>query len=256
MRKNLLLGAAIFLAGFAPSVASAQSGYVDLSYTDSDSDLGNGLESASIGGAIAFADHVQLDARYVDIQQDSASDSEAWDVGAHIYARNATWLIGGYVGYQTLDGASTAHESTYAVETQFHIDRSTISATFSYSDDDSLTGAELTVLEGQYKFFATDNLSLAGGLGWGQGELNSFPVDYWDANLGVEYQFAAAPISIFGGYRHGNFSSDFGDIESDAFGVGVRWNFGGGTLIERNHTGASLTRPLNALERVFGSLTP
>jgi hypothetical protein len=253
---NLFLGAAVLLAGLAPGAASAQSGHIDLSYTDSDSDLGNGVESTSIGGSIAFADHVQLDARYMDVQQDPSPEAAAWDVGGHVHMRNSSWLIGGYVGYQTIDGASTAHEYTYAVESQFYIDRSTISATFSYSDDDSPAGAELTVLDGQYKFFATDNLSLTGGLGWGQGELNSFAVDYWDANLGVEYQFNGTPISLFAGYRHGDFGSDVGEIETDAFGAGVRWNFGGGTLLERNRSGASLARPLNALERVFGSLTP
>jgi hypothetical protein len=33
---------------------------------------------------------------------------------------------------------------------------------------------------------------------------------------------------------------DGGDV--DQLGIGARWNFGGGTLLERNRSGASLAR--------------
>ena len=63
-------------------------------------------------------------------------------------------------------------------------------------------------------------------------------VDEDDAMLygvGGEYQFAQLPISIGAGYSTVDF--DGGDV--DTWTVGVRWNFGGGTLRDRYLEGQS-----------------
>ena len=78
-----------------------------------------------------------------------------------------------------------------------------------------------------------------GDFGFGSIEGGGPDTDVSTIGLGGEYQFASAPISVFGGYRHSEI--DDVDIESDALTIGVRYNFGG-SLFDRNRSGASLSR--------------
>ena len=58
------------------------------------------------------------------------------------------------------------------------------------------------------------------------------------AGLGFEYQPSAVPFSIQGSYAHADASNS--SAESDTVRLGLRWNFDGGSLIERDRTGATL----------------
>jgi hypothetical protein len=68
--------------------------------------------------------------------------------------------------------------------------------------------------------------------------------------LGAEYQFDTCPVSIFAGYRH----TDLGAVglATDTWGIGLRWNFGEGTLMQRDGSGARLRRPEGVFEVFTG----
>jgi len=76
-------------------------------------------------------------------------------------------------------------------------------------------------------------------VGFGNIDDGTDDADLVTYGIGAEYQLASLPISIFGGWQH----AEIDDIDSDAdtLGIGVRYNFGG-SLFERNRSGASLAR--------------
>lgn len=259
MRKMLIAAAAV-LAVAVPGVAAAQTGYVDLAYTNTDTDFaGDDVDATSLGGSVAFsgshAISFQVDGRYANIDA-GGGDVDAIGVGGHVYKRGAQWLWGGYAGYTNFDAAGgDIDEWTVAAETQYYTARGTVSGALSYSDaEDFGGGANLVMLEGEYRHFVTDNFSLQGGLGIGSGEIGATDIDVWSGQVGGELQFDRMPISIFAGYRHNSVDAGAGDLDTDSVGVGVRYNWGG-TLWDRNRGGAGLNRVPGVLERIVGGLT-
>lgn len=246
--RNLIIGAAALIAVAAPGAAMAQAtGYVDASYSNVsvDTDFGDGdADGWAAGGAVAFDAYalgVQLDAGYSNTSaDDGGGDTDAWTIGGHLYSRNDTYLIGGFAGFGNVDadGAGDSDYWTVGVEGQYYLERTTLDASISYSEADD-ADANVTAVNAGATYFFTDNFSVNGGVGFANAEAGDDDVDAISAGLGAEYQFASVPVSVFGGYAHSEV--DDLDISSDAFTVGVRYNFGG-TLFDRNRSGASLSR--------------
>ncbi len=241
--KKYLLGAAAALAMVIPGVASAQqSGYVDLGYSNTDGDVagvdfeGDGW---TLGGTTAWGGDgtvgVQLDAVYGD-----SEDASSWAIGGHLFSRNEGYLIGGFANYGGIDvdGADSSDAWTVGVEGQAYLTRTTLDGALSYSESDD-ADASLTALDLGATHFVTDNFSFGGSLGFGNIEAFGADADVISYGVGAEYQFAATPISVFGGWQH--FDLDDYDTEADTLNVGVRYNWGG-SLFERNRSGASLAR--------------
>lgn len=235
--KKLLLGAAAALAIAAPSVASAQSGYVDLGYGTTD--IGNNdIDTWTIGGAYAWGGNgslgVQLDGVIGNSEYDGGPDVDTYNFGGHLFTRNDQYLFGGFASLGNTDfgGGFDYDYYTVGLEGAYYVDRNTFNAVLSYSDSDDLN-ADATALDLGATHFLTDNFSFGGTVGFGELADNDF-VSY---GVGAEYQFASAPISLYGGYT----KNDYDGFDADTLSVGVRWNFGG-SLIERNRSGASLTR--------------
>ncbi|WP_135212303.1 hypothetical protein [Vitreimonas flagellata] len=241
--KKYLLGAAALLAIAAPSVAAAQNGYVDLSYQSAEADVG-GLEADgegwTLGGATSWGGDgtfgVQLDALVGE-----AEDSSSYNVGGHLFTRNGNYLFGGFANYGNtdVDGGDEVDAWTVGLEGQYYLSRTTLDAALSYGEGDDID-AEFTGLDLGATHFLTDNFSFSGGVGFGSIEGAGDEADVISYGLGAEYQFASAPISLFGGWQHAEI--DDADAEADSLSVGVRYNFGGQTLLERNRSGASLSR--------------
>ncbi|PZO51197.1 MAG: hypothetical protein DCF16_11670 [Alphaproteobacteria bacterium] len=61
--------------------------------------------------------------------------------------------------------------------------------------------------------------------------------DATSIGINGEYQFAAMPISVYGGYS----TTDFDGVDAETLSIGVRHNFGG-TLFDRDRSGAGLVR--------------
>jgi len=248
--RNLLIGAALAIGLATPGAALAQTGHVDVSYANFNEDFGVGdldIDITRLAGQAAFdSDPIgfQVDASYAN--WDVSDDFDAWGLGAHVYRRGLRWLFGGYVGFDSIDDNDAW---TAALETQYYMPRSTFSAVLSYSDmdDQSLTS---TALDGRYRHFVTENLSLHGGLGIGEFEAGSTDFDFWQAELGGEFQFEALPVSVFASYRHAEYDVPLFDLETDTATIGVRYNWGG-SLLDRDRSGPGMDRVLPVFERLI-----
>jgi hypothetical protein len=240
--KKMLLGAVVALALAAPGVAAAQNAYVDLSYSDSEGEIaGFDVEGDGVtaGGAFAWGGDGSLGGQF-DATVGEAEDTTSINVGGHLFTRSANYLIGGFANYGDVDPDAGADFDywTVGVEGQWYLERTTFDGALSYSEADDLD-ADFTGVDFGVTHFITDNFSIGGGAGVGEVEVAGFDADTLNYGLGAEYQFSQAPISVFGGWQHADID-DF-DSESDTLSVGVRYNFGG-TLLERNRSGASLAR--------------
>jgi hypothetical protein len=235
--KKFLLGAAAALAIAAPGVASAQSAYVDATYATTDGDIAGvdfDGEGWGVGGAAAWS-NFQVDGTY-----SSADDTDTYSIGGHLFGRNDSHLFGGFVnlGNVDTDGGSDYDFWTVGLEGQYYMARTTLDGSLSYSEGDDIDSS-LTSLDVGLTQFVTDNFSFGGGLGFGNIDTGVGDADVLSYGLNTEYQFASMPISVFGGWNH--LDIDDIDAEADTLSVGVRYNWGG-SLFERNRSGASLSR--------------
>lgn len=242
-----LLGAATALVMVAPGVAAAQSAYVDFAYSNGDVEVG-GFEADAdgwtLGGAAAWGGNgalgFQLDALVGNTDVDGGGDGDAFNLGGHLFSRSSDHLVGGFVNIGEIDfgGGGELDYWTFGLEGQLYMSRTTLDGALSYSDADD-SNAEMLAFDIGLTHFVHDNFSLGGDFGFGSIEGGGPDTDVSTIGLGGEYQFASAPISVFGGYRHSEI--DDVDVESDALTIGVRYNFNG-SLFDRNRSGASLAR--------------
>lgn len=236
--KKFLLGAAAAVAIAAPGVASAQSGYADLSYsTTSISTSTPDVDAWTVGGAYAWGGNgslgFQLDGVVANHEYDSGPDVDTYNVGGHLFTRNESHLFGGFIGLGGADfGPFNYDYYSVGLEGAYYMSRTTLSGVLAYSDSDDLN-SDATTLDVGLTHFVTDNFSFGGNVGFGE----VADLDLISYGVNAEYQFSGAPISIFGGYN----VNDYDSFDADTLSVGVRWNFGG-TLFDRDRSGASLSR--------------
>ena len=245
MKKQIAFLGAAAAALMMAGTAHADGGYVGLSYNNnSDTDI----NSWTIDGAFASS-NFQIDAGYTNIDD---LDANEWNIGAHLFSRSDQWLWGGYVGYSTVsgDGGDDINEWTVALQTQFYMPRTTISGDLSYSqitDFPFLGDVTTTQLSGEARFFATDNFSFQGNLGWGNLDSDFGDGNFWTYGVGAEWQADSFPVSVLAGWQA--FDPEDSD-SSSAWTIGVRYNWGG-TLLQRNRSGAGLGSPHGFLDAIF-----
>lgn len=236
--KSVLISAlsAVALLAVAPA-ANAGSGYVGAAYTRAEVDTGLGDDDSDgygIEGAYAFQATpslgMQIDGAYTDADGD---DNEAYGITGHVNARNDSYLFGGFVGL-----SDVADETVWSVglEGEKYYNNLTVAAAAGYANADD-SDADIWGVDGQVRYFLNDNFRVQGALGWANVEAGPVDDNVWSAGVGGEYQFASFPVSVYGGYSHSEF--DDADVSSDAFTIGVRYNFGG-SLKDRDRKGASL----------------
>lgn len=97
--------------------------------------------------------------------------------------------------------------------------------------------ADAWAARGELRFFVSDNTRLDGFANFVSFDAGGGSDDGWVFGFGAEHQFGGAPVSLFGRVEHGELNDI--DIASDSFRVGLRWNFGGGTLRDRDMDGQS-----------------
>lgn len=257
--KKFLLGAAAVVAVAAPGVAAAEAnGYVDLAYTSSEADIGGlsgDADGWTVGGATSWGGDgsfgMQLDAVVSQSDADGGGDVSNWTLGGHAFIRDESHLFGAFASFGNIDidGAGDLDHWTAGLEGQWYLARTTFDGAISYSEADDVD-LNATALELGVTHFFMDNFSVNGGVDFGTLEAGGVDADVVSYGVGAEYQFAAMPVSIFGGWEHAEI--DDADAENDALTVGVRWNWGG-SLLERNRSGASLDRG-GVLDRIGGLL--
>jgi hypothetical protein len=238
MRLRLLTAAVAASALTAPAYAqTGATGYVGAAYNDAEASTplgdietdGFGIEGALAlapgGGTLGF----DLNADYTD-SDDSDSTSS---LTGHVYAKGANGKFGGFVGI-----ADVSDETVWSVgvEGQHNFTPMfTGAGALAYASADD-SDADLFGADGEGRLFLSDNARLDLKLGYVDIDSALGDDSALSVGAGGEFQFASAPISLFGGYRHTEF--DDSDVDVDAFTIGARWNFGG-SLRERNDSGPS-----------------
>jgi hypothetical protein len=234
MKKVAFISAAL-AALVSAGAAQAQSGHVDLSYQNTD--IGSGdLDSTALSGAFLLGEHVQLNGRYATLDG-GGGDVDYWGIDGFLFNRGEGGAYGGYVGYDALDGGPSIDEWSIGGFGQLYAGNTTWTGQLGYADTEG--DVRVIHLDGEARHFVNENFSIQGNLGYGDIEASGGGGDdYWSGGIGAEMQFTGAPISINGGWQR----IDFDGGESDQIGIGARWNFGGGSLMNRNRSGASLSR--------------
>jgi len=263
--RTWIIGAAAALAALAaPSIAAAQAtGYVDLGYVNSnleqfgtDTDVDTIVASGSVAFDMGTGLGVQLDARVGNAEPDSGSDIDFWGLGGHVYTRQGDWLFGGYAGFGNIEATgSDIDEWTAALEAQYYLARTTIDGAVSFSETDGGGGTDIetTALDVGVRHFVTDNFSIGGNVGFANVDTGAGgDADATSIGVEAEWQMATLPISIFGGYQRTEVDIP-GDLEVDSFGIGVRYNWGG-TLFDRDRSGAGLRRRPGGIARILGGV--
>jgi hypothetical protein len=250
MKKTAFLGvaaAAFMMAG----AAHAQGGYVGLSYQSTDAGGPDDLTSTAISGATLLGEHVQIDGRYASLDAGGSSTGDYWNINGHLFSRSESGLFGAFAGYNSLDEGGSLNEWSAGIEGQFYMNRTTFTGQLGYSDTEG--DVKVTHLDAEARHFVSDNFSIQGNLGGGNIEISGSDGDYLSYGVGAEVQFSGAPVSIYGGYQV--FDGDGDSLNT--IGVGVRYNFGGASLFERNRSGASLVRSTPTFfEALLGGITP
>jgi hypothetical protein len=245
MRTWIIGAAALLAVAAAPGVASAASGYVGVIYNNTDVDNGGSDNAWGAEGSVVFSGSSQisfeLDGSIVDGDNIDTVSSAA----AHLFTRNDSWLFGGFVGLSHADDSDTW---SAGLEANKYFEQWTLAGALIYANNDD-ADANLWGVNAQARLFPTDNLRLQGNVGWARVDFGGpgGDDDAWTAGVGAEYQFEAMPVSIGANYNHVEFND--ADVSANVWTVSLRYNFGGGSLRDRDRNGASQADLVN-----FGSL--
>lgn len=232
--RNVLLGSAVVALMAAPGVAQAGSGYAGVSYSSADPSVGSEVDTINVTAAAVFelseAWDVQVDGQFGRVEA-SGFNHTYNAAAAHVFHRNDTFLIGGYLG--TEEAAFNVDAQHLGVEGQLYVSRVTFDAGVDFTNAESgvLDETGYTARAGA-TVFVMENLSL----GVSYRIMDAGPLDSETIAARAEWQLGDGPLSFTAGYR----TSEVEPFDSEAYEIGLRWNFGGGSLLERSRTGASL----------------
>jgi hypothetical protein len=231
MKTNALWGAGAVLA-LATGQAHAGPGYVGGAFVSSEAEFEVPLvgvvevedDGWGIDGAAAFETSPGVGLQFGAL---IVEDADAFSLNGHFNLRDTDSLIGVFVD---LSGTDDDTRWAFGAEGEIYASDLTIAAAAGFSGEDD---ADVWGLDGEVRYFLTDNFRIEGELGFTDDDIDSIVA----IGAGGEFQFAETPFSIFGGYRHSE--ADETEASLDTFTIGARFNFGG-TLLDRDRNGASL----------------
>lgn len=234
--RTLLMGAAAVVALIAPAHAQTN-GYVDLSIGQVDVD-GTELDSVMIGGAAA-ADlsgnwRAQFDA---DVNRLSVSGEALTltNTTAHVYYQGDSWAFGGVLSNRDLGIASAW---LLGIEGQTHFGPVVLEGEAGFGVLEAFgTEIDLVNADANATWYLSENFSI--GAGVALVDFDDLDEEFVSYGVDGEYKFQNSDFSVFAGYNQ----SDFADVETDTWRLGLRYAFGDGSLRERRQSGPRWLRP-------------
>ncbi|MDO9224148.1 MAG: hypothetical protein Q7U20_10615 [Caulobacter sp.] len=217
------------------SAADAPRGYLGASYGDVNVDAGTageadadlwtlqGLVSLPLGPGVTgelAAEAAQYD-----------GGDTLWSPTGRIFFDVGGSRVGGFVGGTGSDGFDLTGgglEGRFNLAPDWRLD-----TLLGYGSGD----VDAWAARGQLRFFAGDNTRLDGYANFVSFDTDLGGLDGWAFGLGGEHLFEGTPVSLFGRLEHDELNDV--DLASDSLRIGVRWNFGGGTLRDRGMDGQS-----------------
>ncbi|MDZ4692122.1 hypothetical protein [Terricaulis sp.] len=239
MKKTALLAAAAAMMMATPAAAQ---GYLGLEYSNGNIDFGGpDLETDGWQGEGAFGFGgtgswgAQLDASFGNLSTDT-DDVDAYTLGGHLWWQGSGWRLGGVVTTTNLDdGGTELDEIGYGIEGTWDLGPSAnLYSSYTIGEVDAGgPDGDLSNWDFGANFYASPNIRFGGFFGVGNIDSGGGDVDTTSFGINGEFQPWSAPVSITVGWN--NFEIEDADVSSDVFQIGARWNFGGGTLQERNN---------------------
>lgn len=241
--KKYLFASAMSLSVLVAAPAFAAPGIVGAAATHTEVDVlgfeGDGAAYNIFGGYVqplseGLALQVDGDVTFTDV--DGAEDETVLSGAAHLYHGSETGKVGGFAGFSNADEYTVW---SAGAEGQLFLEQVNLGGALGYFNVEDLDVDGFGV-SGTATFFATDNFALSGTAGYASAEIEDLDVDLdgWNVGVGAEYQFAAAPVSVFAAYSRTDIEDV--DLEADSFSIGVAYSFGSATLKERERSGPSL----------------
>lgn len=253
MKKTALLAAAAAMVAATPAAAD---GYLGGRYTSADIDviLETGVEADAWQGEGAFgwtgALGGQVGGTFGNIDVEG-EEIDYWNGNVHLYWDTGSWKIGGVLAHSEFEDADT-DETVLGVETMFDVSsNANIWGSLTRSEFEFfIADFEAWNLDVGANFYASPNVRFGGYVG--TGNVDAGGGDDFDSiafGVNTEFQPWSAPVSITLGYNY--FDIDDINAGSTSFNIGARWNFGGGTVQDRNNATPYTTNNGN-MSRILG----
>jgi len=246
MKKTALLAAAAALMAATPAAAH---GYLGLSYGSGELDVGPGtdIDQWRVDGEFGFSGErwgAQIGADIGTVENDT-SDEDFYSLNGHLFYQGGAWRLGGLVSTTEIDNAT---ETIYGVEGMLDV-APNANLWASATTGDVEGDVDVTNFDLGGNFYATPNFRL--GATYGVGEIDS-TTSADTTSWGINGEFApfSFPLSLTASWT--SFEIEDVNVEADHLLVGVRWNFGGGTLQERDAALPFNQQNTGYIARMFG----
>lgn len=255
MKKTALLAAAAALMAATPAAAE---GYLGLEYGSNSIDLGGDVDFDvwQGEGAFGFAGSgwgAQVDGSLGNLEADPGGDADFWTLGGHLWWNGGAWRLGGLVTTTQLsDDTSDIEEWAYGVEGTYDVGENAVlfsSLTTGESDSGGPTSVDTFNWDAGANFYFSPNIRVGGSFGVGNIDVGPVEADTSSFGLNGEIQPWSAPVSITVGYNR--FEIDDVGVDSNALTIGARWNFGGGTVRDRDNA-APFDTNTGYINRLYG----
>lgn len=167
----------------------------------------------------------------VSYEHTASADTDLATGTVHLVSRNEAQAFGGYAGLVDADG-----DNAYVLGGEYakFFGRSTLALAGGYGSLDD-ADVDLLGVNGEYRYFLSDDFRLNGGLGWTRADSNGGDADLLQFSLGGEYRIPGTAASIGATYIRAE-ADDF-DYSSDTFALTLNFDFGNKTLKVRDRSG-------------------
>lgn len=239
MKRIALLAAAAATLAATPAMAG---GHLGLLYTNTSADDfgGDDIDGWQGEGAIGFGAGSwggQFDASLGNLSV-GGEDADTWAAAGHFWYNGGTWRLGAVYAASDIDGITSIGDTSYGIEGTLDIGANFVAnASATWGTADFLADLDTNMFDFGGDFYASPNVRIGADFGFGNAEVSSFEADLQSLGVDAEFQPWAAPVSLTISYD--SYEFDGGgpfDFSTDTWSVGARWNFGGGTLRDRDNT--------------------
>jgi hypothetical protein len=250
MKKIALLAAATALLTGTQAMAQ---GYVGAVYNNDSFDSGVEVDVWQGEGAAGFRGQswgAQIDGSFGNYSN-GGGDQDFWALAGHVFYNGEGWRLGGVVATTHIDAGIEDEEIAYGAEGSWDVGPRTVLIGSATGGETTFFGTDFDtwVADVGVRHYITPNIRIGGTLGYGNLEAGGADLDATSIGINGEFQPWSAPISITVGYDH--YETDIFDIDVDSFSIGARWNFGAGTLRDRDNAAPFDTRTV-FYQRLYG----
>ena len=183
---------------------------------------------------------------FVDSYDSSGNNITQYGGAAHIFWRDpSSYAVGVFGTISKADTGGFLDTTRYSGGAEFKVYMNNVTlygqAEYGQADlDNTPFDFKFWGVRGEVRYFATDNLRFDAELAYRTYQYNIADIFY--AAVQANYRFDNTPYTVFGRYQYENvdfLGGSGGDLHK--FTAGLRISFGGGTLLEEDRYGATMS---------------